>query len=357
MLLFFLLMGTILSMTLHSQEKRKEQGIIPLGLLVNDQNELHAGFAARLAVKEVNNTGGINGKPLKLFTRSVEGSWGAGSSEVVDLVFKEKVMAILGSIDGRNSHLAEQVIAKTQVLYLSAWASDPSLSKAYVPWYFSIVPTDDQQAALLLEEFIVQKRFQKILVVHDQTYDAEQALKSLVEASKEKQELSILSVSYQSSASIRGDFLAKVNKSQAEAIILMGRQLALSKILKQLTELGETIPIYANLSVLESQEFFSIQNEYKDRFTVISLGLGLHSDSSGFERAFIKEFNKKPGPIAAFSYDGIMIIAEALKQSENHGVNLQETMSQINYQGLTGNIQFDSQGRLKNAGELLIIKE
>jgi hypothetical protein len=32
-------------------------------------------------------------------------------------------------------------------------------------------------------------------------------------------------------------------------------------------------------------------------------------------------------------------------------------LSEINYQGLTGTIQFDSQGRLKSTGELPRIKE
>ncbi len=159
--LFFLLMGVAFSINIQSQEKIEEQEFIPLGLLVNNHNEQQAGFAARLAINKINDKGGINGKPLKLITRSVEGFWGAGSGEVVDLVFNEKVMAILGSIDGRNSHLAEQVIAKTQVLYISAWASDPSLSKAYVPWYFSIVPTDDQQTALLLDEVLCKKGISK----------------------------------------------------------------------------------------------------------------------------------------------------------------------------------------------------
>ena len=64
-----------------------------------------------------------------------------------------------------------------------------------------------------------------------------------------------------------------------------------------------------------------------------------------------------PGPIAAYAYDGIMIMAEAFRQSENGEGSLLEAMSEINYQGITGTIQFDSQGRLKSTGKLLLIKE
>ena len=344
-------------MNLHGQMKVEEQEFVPLGFLVNDLNEFHAGFAAKLAVKEINDHGGINGKPLKLITRSVEGSWGAGSGEVVDLVFNEKVKAILGSIDGRNSHLAEQVIAKTQVLYLSAWSSDPSLSKAYVPWYFSLVPTDDQQATLLLDEVNGKKGFQKILVVHDRTYDAEQALKSLIKDAKGREPLNIRSFSYPPTASESGGFLAEVNRTGAEAIILIGMQLPLSKILKQLGEANKAIPIYTHLSVQGSQEFISNRIEYIHRFYVIGSERGLHSDPFGFESAFLKQYDQKPGPIAAFVYDGIMILVDALKQSENQEVGLEQSMSQINYQGLRAKVQFDSKGRVKNAGEVRLLKE
>jgi len=292
---------------------------------------------------------------LKLIIRSVEGSWGAGSSEVVDLVFKEKVTAILGSIDGRNSHLAEQVIAKTQVTYLSLWASDPSLSKAYVPWYFSLVPTDDQQSALLIEEVSVKKRFQNILAVNDQTYDAEQALKSLLEVSNGIENLNISSMTYPSSGS--KDLQIIIENNELDAIILLGRQIPIANFQKQLGISGETIPVYANIAAQAAENYFSNRVEMKDQFKEVSSGSRLRSDAAGFQQAFFTKCNVQPGPVAAYSYDGIMIISEALKQSGDDRESLQKYMSQINYQGITGTVQFDSQGRLKNTGELLLIKE
>ena len=189
------------SVMISAQQLANQESDISIGLLVNDQNAAEASCSAELAVKQINDLGGINGIPLRLNIRSVAGSWGAGSKEVVDLVFKDKVKAILGSIDGRDSPFAEQVIAKTQVLYLSAWATDPSLSKAFVPWYFSLVPTDDQQADSLLKELSLTKRVEKILVVYDQTYDATQAVKSMTHAANEIDGLSISTLPYHSFAS------------------------------------------------------------------------------------------------------------------------------------------------------------
>ena len=89
---------------------------------------------------------GAMGYTFELLTRSMAGSWGTGSKKAVDLIFEEDVWTILGSHNGRNAHLVEQVTAKSQIVFLSVWATDPTLSQAYVPGYFSCVPNDLQQA-------------------------------------------------------------------------------------------------------------------------------------------------------------------------------------------------------------------
>ena len=94
----------------------------------------------------------------------MEGPWGTGSKEAVSLIFDDEVTAIMGSHDGRNAHLVEQVTTKTRIVFLSAWASDPTLSQAFVPWYFSCVPNDMQQADVLIKT-IYKKSNTKLAVI------------------------------------------------------------------------------------------------------------------------------------------------------------------------------------------------
>ena len=128
-----------------------------IGLLIPEQGALAAKHGAELAIREANEKRGNAGNLFDLVVRSTEGPWGAGSKESVGLVFDDEVIAIIGSLDGRNAHLAEQVAAKTRILFLSAWAGDMTLSQAFVPWYFRCVPNDRQQATALIRE-IYEKR-------------------------------------------------------------------------------------------------------------------------------------------------------------------------------------------------------
>ena len=130
---------------------------INIGLVIPDPDALAASHGAELAIREANNEGGYEGRPFNLIVHSSEGPWGTGSKVSVSMVFDEEVVAIMGSLDGRNAHLVEQVATKTRVTFLSSWSTDMSLSHAFVPWYFRCIPDDDQQAIALIHE-IYKKR-------------------------------------------------------------------------------------------------------------------------------------------------------------------------------------------------------
>lgn len=145
---------------------------IKIGLLIADSNFENAKFAAQIAIDEANKKGGLKSVPFQLVTKSMEGSWGTGSKQTVDLVFIDNVWGIIGSLDGRNAHLVEQVIAKTHIVFLSAWATDPSLSQSFVPWYFSCVPNSNQETTTLIDEIYNNKKLTKIAIVLDAGYDS-----------------------------------------------------------------------------------------------------------------------------------------------------------------------------------------
>ena len=159
---------------------------IKIGLLIQDSSYTSAVHGAELAVRKANDKGGMNGHPFRLVVRSMEGPWGTGSKQAVDLIFNEKVWALLGSHDGRNAHLVEQAATKSIVVFLSAWSGDPTLSQAFVPWFFNCAPNYDQQAAALFEDIYEKKKYSKVAVIYDNDYDSMQSLKAFLKIIKQE---------------------------------------------------------------------------------------------------------------------------------------------------------------------------
>lgn len=332
-------------MEASGQQKGEFETYIPIGLLVDKSNETEASSAALHAVELINDKGGVRGKKINLIIRSVEGTWGAGSGKIVDLVFKDKVIAIVGSLDARNTHLAEQVIAKTQVPFLSAWASDPSLSNAYVSWFYSIVPNDEQQAEVLLNEIHINKKIQDLLVVFDGSYDGEQAYKSLMEKIKQFPQLKthLLRIKAQNDA---GMVVAEIKKNRSQGILLLGRELPLEAIQEQLVTAEVDIPVFANLAVqgyaagLPDRKNFSMsfENDWINRREVRDL-------------EYFKTLNDHGSIVGALTFDAVMALSSAMEFSKGDWDDLKKGLSQVNYQGITGLIEFDALGRIKTSEE------
>ena len=104
---------------------------------------------ATLAIEEVNRAGGYKGKPFRLAARWSENPWRGGAALITRMAFEDRVWAIIGSIEGAGTHLAEQVVAKALLTLVNPVATDRSVHGAGVPWMFSIVQGDDQHAAAL----------------------------------------------------------------------------------------------------------------------------------------------------------------------------------------------------------------
>lgn len=329
-------------MDVRGQQKEETETYISIGLLVDKSNETEASLAALHAVELINNRGGIRGKKLKLIISSVEGTWGAGSGKIVDLVFKDKVSAIVGSLDARNTHLAEQVIAKTQIPFLSAWASDPSLSNAYVSWFFSIVPNDEQQANTLLNEICIERNIQDLLLVFDSSYDGEQAYKAILKKAKQFSELNIVPLQIKTQLDI-DKVAADIRKNNIEGMLLLGRELPVEEIQEQILTSGILIPVFANLAVFGSSSFSDAKN----------FSMSLDNSWINTKELAVPEYSNedkdKGSIVGALTFDAVMALSSAMEFSKGGQVDLKRGLSQVNYQGITGLIAFDRLGRIKTS--------
>lgn len=113
-------------------------------------------LAAQMAVEDVNQSGGCHGLPLRLEPVWSENPWSTGIAQVARLIYTQPVMAVIGSVDGPSTHLAEQVVAKARVPLVNPGATDRSANLANVPWMFSCLPGEPDQLAPLISELLAR---------------------------------------------------------------------------------------------------------------------------------------------------------------------------------------------------------
>ena len=328
---------------------------IKIGLLIQDKSCVEAKQAAELAIRNANSRGS-KGIDFELIVRSMEGPWGTGSKAAVTMIFDEDVVAIMGSHDGRNAHLVEQVATKSRVVFLSAWSSDPSLAQAFVPWFFNSVPNDLQQAEALTDEIYNKRKLTKTFIVSDNDYDSQSALKNFLKIiSNEGRSVPILLAS-DSSGKYLNDLTGKISAADNCCVVLFVRPPKSATIAKHMKINHLNQPVFAPLALLDESKIpHEDLDYYENMIFVSSLDLS-RSKGFSFYEEYRKEYGSPPGAVAAYAYDGMNILIEAIRSGGTEREKLQETLKEFKYEGISGIIQFDEKGNRKGTPGFVQIK-
>lgn len=339
-----------------SQNPEGPDETVKIGLLIPDNKSLAAKHGAEMAILKANEKGGFNGRPFQLVVRSMEGPWGTGSKEAVNLIFEEEVWAIIGSHDGRNAHLVEQVATKARIVFLSAWASDPTLSQAFVPWYFSVVPNDLQQAASFIEEIYDKRKFTKIAAVSDNGYDSKLALKSFLKKTKLAGKTGPVQFFYENSSQNFNVLLDQINQADINCIILFGQPSASLKLIQQMRKRKMNQQVFGTIALQDEDQLSGQKLKNFESVVFVSSEHWLSQKGLAFSEEYQRMFGDMPGSVAAYAYDGMNVIIEAIRNAGLDRDKIQQSLKEINFEGVTGVIQFDDKGnRLGAAGLMEII--
>jgi len=350
-------LGFLISKAQTVQNPSGSEKTVKIGMLIPDKNSIAAKRGAEMAIRKANENGGFNGRHFELVVRSMEGPWGTGSKQAVDLIFEENVCAIMGSPDGRNGHLVEQVTTKARIVFLSTWASDPTLAQAFVPWYFSCVPTDLQQADAFIEEIYNKRKLTKIAAISENDYDSKLALESFVKKTKQAGKIDPLLLFYENSNQDFNVLIDKIRKADIGAIILFGKPSASVRLIQQLKQNKINKTLFGALSLLNEDELADQDLKYYDNVVMVASGNLSGSKALTFREEFRKIYGKQPGAVAAYSFDGMSLLLEAIRKAGIDRIEIQKILTKIHFEGVTGQIRFDDKGKRMGTPDLIEIKK
>jgi len=336
------LTGTVSSTALSQETKNNT---IKIGLLVQDEKSVAARQAAALAIRKANEKGGMNGSEFQLVVRSMEGPWGTGSKQAVDLIFGENVWALLGSHDGRNAHLVEQAATKAGVVFISCWSGDPTLSQAFVPWFFNCVPNYSQQADILVNELYYIKKFSNIISVTDKTYDSNQAYLNF----NKKTELSGNKISghliYDDYANKTDSIADNIIKGNHDCLLLFCSPVASSELIYLLSGRKFDKPVYGITFILNENELSEREMIRFDNVLKVPAGRWQATPAADFVREYRSLYGISPGLAATYVYDGMNALLEAIiLAGSREREKIQYALAKMNFNGVSGPVQFDSRG-------------
>lgn len=307
--------------------------------------------AASMAVEEANQAGGWNGIPFLLIARWSENVWGSGVSELARAVHDDRVWAILGSVDGSTTHLAEQVVAKARLPLVSPVSTDESVNLAGVPWMFSVAPGDHLWAPLLTEDLLAIIGEGTFTLISATDHDSRSATGALLRelGRRDRGPLQRLDVR---PGSI--DLDAQLERSRlsdsAALLVVVGPQEG-ARLLRAIRGHGFKGPIFGSPQ-LARQLCMAQAGEAAEGIRVPVLGDPVvdSAERSRFEHDFRQRTGKDPDWAAAHTYDATRLLLAAIRAAGLTRPGIRQALVELSpWMGVTGAVDWDPMGQNRRA--------
>jgi len=105
------------------------------------------------------------------------------------------------------------------------------------------------------------------------------------------------------------------------------------------------LPLFGSIMLLNEDELSPEELQTFDNILSIPSGDWSVPEFTNFTHEYQKAFNKMPGMVASYSFDGMSILIEAIRNAGSDDRELiQKSLGKIHCKGVTGPIQFDDKG-------------
>jgi branched-chain amino acid transport system substrate-binding protein len=312
--------------------------------------------AAELAVKEINDAGGleVGGKKytVELLVEDDEDKAESAAAAAQKLV-TAGVVAMIGPNASRNAIPASEVAESSKMPMISPWSTNPKTTqdartsepKKYV---FRAAFIDDFQGVVAAKFAIDQIKTQKPAVLYDVASEYNKGIAEVYKRTLEENGLQV--VSFETYTTGDKDFsaqLTKIQQSGADSLFLPNYYSEVPLQVQQARRLGFTGDILGSDSWGSSELITLCGSDCDGLYFTTHYAADIATPKAqAFIKAYEAAYGKTPDDVAALTYDSFGMLFQALQAGGKVDREaVRDAISSItSYEGVTGNMQFKGTG-------------
>lgn len=299
--------------------------------------------AATLAIEEANACHGVDGKPVRLLSAWSEDPWGTGIKQLTELVYEQRVWAIIGGIDGPTTHLAEQVVAKARLPLVSPISTDKTVNLANVPWMFSLAPGDHLQTPVLADAIAARAGNGTLVSISSNDHDSRLFTRELDKDLSRYQLAPDHRFECRSGAEDFETLMTRVMECKPAVVTLIAGADDSARILATLRQSGYSGPVFGGPAMGRRRFWGAVGDRGDD--VVFPLVLDPGDREHAFFRTFQRRFGHEADQAAAHTYDAVRLVIAALGRSGLNRARLRDELAAISpWKGVSGAIRWDGLG-------------
>ena len=276
----------------------------------------------KLAVKEINAAGGVNGKKLQLVEADTKSEPAEAANAMSKLISQDKVPMVTGIFTSSSAIAACNISETSKIPFLAIGATNPAVTVGKdgktKPNTFRVCFIDPFQGTVGANFVLNELKAKKAAIYVDNSSDYAKGLADFFKQAYTAKGGSI--VAEEAYLQKDTDFKAVLTKIKAAApdvLYVPGYYEEVGKIVKQSRELGINCAIVGG-DGWDSPKLAEIAGAAALNNTFFTNHYSPDSDSAeskAFVATFEKEYQQKPDAPAVLGYDGIKLLADAMKRA------------------------------------------
>jgi branched-chain amino acid transport system substrate-binding protein len=314
---------------------------------------------SQLAIEQWNARGGYLKRkiPFELVVANDNGLWGSSGNVITNQAYKDKVWAILGTIDGANSHIAIRVALKAEVVVMNTGDTDPTFIETNIPWVMRDISDDRQQSYILIDYAYRKMKYNRIGVIRSSNRYGRFGIREVTDSARRLQKPLPVEMAYKVGQTDFSLELGRIKASNPDVVIHWGDAVEGALILNQMRKMGMPQPFLACDRCL-SREFVERAGANIEGVMCASPWDPTHQDPKfeRFKKAYRERFGQEPETYAAHAFDGMNMLIWAIQVAGLNRAKIRDVLAYLPepWPGVTGDIQLSA--CLDDVGDVYLAK-
>ncbi|MGH7648999.1 MAG: ABC transporter substrate-binding protein [Gemmatimonadaceae bacterium] len=316
------------------------------------QRAVHFGDGLRMALDEVNATGGVDGRHVRVVRFDDQASVDKGRLVAEQIGADPNVVAVIGHLQSYVSVPAAAIYDLTGLVMISPAATDPQLTSQGYRRVFRTTFTD-RSVGRRMADFAMHQGYHRIAICYIRDTYGRDLANAFEERATEIRLTVVARQSYDASGEVSDHTFEPVFRdwkgTAIDAIFLAGEVPSAAQFIAQARHAGIVAPIIGG-DALNSGVLMQLAGAAAEGTVVPSV---FHFDEPGaearhFTAAFSARFGTPPDAGAALGYDALRILVDAMRRAHSTVPDsVARTLHEMrDWRGATGTLSFDSAGNL-----------
>lgn len=312
----------------------------------NAEAGLYQNNGAKLAVDEINQAGGVLGRPIKLVTEDNQSSNPGSVLAISKLTSAGNLTALIGTVRSTQIQAISPTVLRAR-LPMMMGGTDTSLTHVNNPWIFRARPNDSYSAKVIADYGANTLKLKKWAIVYSNDAFGNGGQKALTEALKAYGATPVVVQGFQSNSQDFTPIVLAVKNSGADIVsTYVANSPDVAIFGKQLRQLGVKAQWVGSPSMSTETALKLAGDALYGSYSIADFTADSSPEAKAYAQKYRATYKLDPDLYSAWPYDSVKLLALAIKNANSTKPDdIAKALRAIKgYRGVEGTYTFDEHG-------------